>query len=151
MAETPRPARAPIFLGVAALLASWNVAAAPFGLLAGLAAVALGTRALLRPGPRRLPLCGLALGAAAALSSAAVVGHFALAGRRDGPGAAVIDVRTASELDGSLGQAGQRTLVERERARKQLEALGEKAYDQGGAGAKAAEAGSQAVPHRDHR
>ncbi len=90
---------------IAALAASWNPIAAPFGLLVGIAAAVLGARALRRAGDRRgVPATALAVGV-------------------DLPGEPVVKGRTQAELDEALSRAGERTRAARERASKELDRL----------------------------
>src|SRR6266496_5044938 len=59
---------------VAALFASWNPIAAPFGLVVGIVAAALAARTLKQGAPRRrVPAAALAMGILAAVASVTVL------------------------------------------------------------------------------
>jgi hypothetical protein len=109
---------------IAALAASWNPIAAPFGLLVGVVAALLGARALRRAGGRRaVPAAALAMGVVAALASVVVLLLTAGAVGVELPGEPVVKGRTQAELDDLLSKAGERTRGQRERARKELDRL----------------------------
>jgi len=127
-------ARTALVFALAAAAASWNPFAAPLGLLVGIAAAVLSWRALRRAGERRrIPAAALALSLLAVVASAALVAVTAGNVGADLPGQPVLKVRTAEELDRTVAAAAERTRVERERARVELERLGGSARD-GGSG-----------------
>lgn len=111
---------------ISALAACWNPLAAPLGLLVGVAAAVLGARALRgAAGPRRrVPAVALALGILAALASVLVLVLTAGAVGVEIPGEPIVKERSPAELEEVLSQAGERTLPQRERARKELDRLG---------------------------
>jgi hypothetical protein len=124
-AERGRGPRGGVALGfaIAALAASWNPIAAPFGLLVGVAAMVLGARALRTAGDRRLPAAALAIGVVAALASIVILLLTAGAVGVELPGEPVVKGRTQAELDQALDEARERTRAERERASKELDRL----------------------------
>ena len=124
-AQPRRRARSGVALAfaVAALAASWNPVAAPFGLVVGVAAAVLGARALRRSEGRSVPAAALAVGVLAALASVVVLLLTAGAVGVDLPGEPVVKGRTQAELEQALSQAGERTRTQRERASKELERL----------------------------
>lgn len=109
---------------LAALAASWNPIAAPFGVVVGIAAALLAARALRRAGERRrVPATALAVGVIAALASVVVLLLTAGAVGVDLPGEPVVKGRTQAELDQVLSQAAERTRGQRESAVKELDRL----------------------------
>ncbi len=131
-----QPVRAPrggIALGfaLAALAASWNPIAAPFGLVVGIAAAWLGARALRGGGQRWLPAAAVGLGVLAALASVAILVLTAEAVSVDLPGEPIVKGRTQAELEQTLEEAGERTRMRRERAAGELDRLAGKRPDGG--------------------
>ncbi len=109
---------------IAALAACWNPIAAPFGLVVGVTAAVLGARVLRSAGPsRRVATAALAVGILAAVASVVVLGLTAGAVGVEIPGEPIVKGRTQAELEQILSQAGERTRVERERARQELDRL----------------------------
>ena len=122
MASGARLGRAALGFGLAALFASWNPVAAPFGLLVGLPAALLAARAL-RRGERRVPaLLGLAAAVAALLVSGAVLAFTAGVGR-EGAGAALVPAPEPAETKAALDAAAAASARERQRARDELDRL----------------------------
>ncbi len=106
---------------IAALAASWNPVAAPFGVIVGIAAALLAARALRRSGGRRrVPATALALAVVAALASVVVLLLTAGAVGVDLPGEPVVKGRTQTEVDQVLAEAAARTKAQRESAVKEL-------------------------------
>jgi hypothetical protein len=121
-----RRRRGGVALGFAicALAASWNPAAAPFGLVTGIAAAALGFRALRGGGARRrVPAAALSLGLLAALASVVILVLTAGAVGVDLPGEPIVKGRTAAELERVLSEAAEGTRAERRRAGDELDRL----------------------------
>ena len=106
---------------VAAALSSWSPLSAPFGLVVGLASLALAIRALRAGSVRWASIAAIAIAAAAALGSALVLALTAGVGRDLGgePVLAVPPGVAGADLDA----AAERTRASRERARQELEAL----------------------------
>ncbi len=120
-----RPARgrlaaAALGFAVAAALASWNPFAAPFGLAVGAASAVLGIAAA-RRGRRRLGVAAAALGAAAVVTSLAVLARAAGLMGPEEAGPAIAAPRSPAEVGRLLGEAADQTRAERERARRELE------------------------------
>ena len=139
----PQRARVPrggIALGfaIAALAASWNPIAAPFGLVVGIAAALLGARALRGAGRRRVPATAIGVGILAALASVAILIFTAGSVGIDLPGEPIVKGRTQVELEQTLEEAGARTRARRERASGELERLAGKRSD-GGSGSRLSE------------
>jgi hypothetical protein len=136
-AAAPAPRRptgkAALGFALAAVAASWNVMAAPLGLVVGIGAAALASRALRRSPRKRVPGLALALALFAVIASAAVLAVTAGAVGTELPGEPVLEARSPQELKRVLDEAGQRTRAERERARGELDRLG--GAGQGGSGA----------------
>jgi hypothetical protein len=123
MAGRPRLSWAGLGFGLAALAASWNPAAAPFGLAVGLGAALVAVRAL-RAGPRRrVAAAGLAAALAAVAVSALVLALTAGVGRQAGQ-TTLVPQATPAEVGQALDEAAARTREARERARAELERLG---------------------------
>jgi hypothetical protein len=124
-----QPGRGPggglaLVFAVCALAASWNPIAAPFGLLVGVAAAALGFRALRSAGSRRrVPAAALSVGLLAAVASVVVLLVTAGSVGVDLPGEPIVKGRTAAELEQVLSQAADRTRPQRERAGRELDRL----------------------------
>ena len=116
---------------VAAAVSCWNVMAAPFGLVVGIASVWLSIRALRGASARRIPALALAVAVAASLASGWVVAVTAGAVGTDLPGEPVVKGRTQAELDELLSQAAERTRARRERASHELEAMAAEERDGG--------------------
>jgi hypothetical protein len=138
--DEPRCERVPrggVALGfaIAALGASWNPIAAPFGLVVGVAAALLGARVLRGAGRRRVPAAAVAVGILATVASVAVLILSAGAVGTDLPGEPIVKGRSRVELDRTLEEAGERTRARRERASGELERLAGKRSD-GGAGSR---------------
>jgi hypothetical protein len=116
----PVPAAA-LGFAAAAALSSWNPLSAPFGLAVGLAALALGVRALRGGYGRKASAGAVALASAAVVASALVLALTAGVGRDLGgePVVAVPPGVARQDLDA----AAERTRAARERARKELDAL----------------------------
>jgi hypothetical protein len=133
--RSPRPVVALAF-AIAAVLSAWNPLAAPFGLVVGIAAAALGVRALVRRVPgRHLAIAAVVLGVVATVGSVAVLALTTGVGVDLPSGEAVVRGRTVEELDKTLGEAGERTRAERERAARELERLTGERPDRPDAGA----------------
>lgn len=122
-APRPRLAWAALGFGLAALLASWNPAAAPFGLAVGVGAALLGVRALRAGGPRRLAVAGLACGLVAVAISGLVLALTAGVGRQLGE-TTLVPQPTPAEVGDALDEAAARSKEARERAQGELERLG---------------------------
>ena len=106
--------------GLAAALSSWNPLAAPFGLVVGLVAAVLSTRALVAGAHRRIAAVGLVLSLLAVGVSGVVLALTAGLGRDPG-GEPVVSGPSAAEMSGELDAAAERTRASRERARRELE------------------------------
>jgi hypothetical protein len=122
---------------VAALFASWNPIAAPFGLVVGVVAAVLAARNLRGSKiGQRVPAAALAMGALAAIASVIVLLLTAGAVSVDLPGEPVVKGRTPAELERLLSEAAERTRAQRERAAQELDRLAGARRD-GGSGAPA--------------
>jgi hypothetical protein len=119
MAAERRLAVAAVGFGLAAAFASWNPLAAPFGLVVGVAAIAISIRALRAGGRRKLAIAGLALSIAAVGASAVVLALTAGVGREP-TGDPVVTGPSPAEVARELDAAEQRTRTARERARSEL-------------------------------
>jgi hypothetical protein len=106
----------------AAALSSWNPLSAPFGLVVGLASLALAVAALWRGGARLVSAGALALSAVAVIASVLVLALTAGVGR-ELRGAPIVPVPPRSDVAAELDAAAERTRPARERARAELEAL----------------------------
>ncbi len=109
----------------AAAFSSWNPISAPFGLVVGIASLAIAVRALRRSGEgrrRAISASAIALSAGAILASGLVLALTAGVGRELG-GVPVVTVPPRGEVGRELDQAAERTRPARERARSELEAL----------------------------
>ena len=138
--DEPQRARVPrggvaFGFAVAALAASWNPIAAPFGLVVGVAAALLGARVLRGGGRRRLPAAAVGVGIFAAVASVTVLILTAGAVGTDLPGEPIVKGRTRVELEQTLEEAGERTRARREHASRELERLAGKRSD-GGSGSR---------------
>jgi hypothetical protein len=122
MANTPRPGRTAIAFAIAAAASSWNPLAAPFGLAVGIAAIVLAARAMAAPGGKRLGGVALGVATAAAVASAAVLALTAGVGR--GGGEPLVPPRTPAGVQETLDRAEQQSRAARERAARELEAVG---------------------------
>jgi hypothetical protein len=107
---------------LAAALSSWNPLAAPFGLVVGLASLALSIRALRRPGRRAVAAAALATSILAVSASAVVLALTAGVGRELG-GTPVVEAPDRADVTRELDQAAERTRAARERAQRELDAL----------------------------
>jgi hypothetical protein len=117
---------------VAALAASWNPVAAPFGLFVGVAATVLAVKALRRCGSRRaVPAAAFGMAVLAAIASVTVLALTAGAIGVDLPGQPVVKGRTNAELEEVLAGARERTRVPRQRAAGELGKLTRPAPDGG--------------------
>ncbi len=123
MSATDRLPRAALAFAIAALLCSWSPLSAPFGALVGIASLVLAVRAWRRGGHRAVAGAAVAVSLAAAVASAVVLGLTAGVGRQPG-GPPVVQAPTREEVARDLDQAAERTRAARERARKELDALG---------------------------
>jgi hypothetical protein len=123
--------RVALGFALAALAASWNPVAAPFGLVVGLAAALLAWRALRRVARTAVAAAALVVALAAVVASIAILALTAGAVGVDLPGEQVVKGRTSAELDQVLSQAAERTRAERERARHELDALAGERRDGG--------------------
>jgi len=123
MSERSRLPWAALGFALAAAFSSWNPLSAPFGLLTGVAALAIGIRALRRGGSRGPSIAAVALSAAAILASTLVLGLTAGVGRNLA-GAEIVPAPGPGEASAELDEAAERTRASRERARRELEALG---------------------------
>jgi hypothetical protein len=112
----------PLAFAIAAALSCWNPVAAPFALVVGVAAAVMGGRAL-RRGGRRAAAAALALGILAAAASIAILGLTAGAVGVELPGEAVVQGRSAAEMNRVLDDAARRTRDQRDRALRELEKL----------------------------
>lgn len=122
-APRPRLAWAALGFGLAALLSSWNPAAAPFGLAVGLGAAITGARALRAGGRQRVAAAGLACGLVAVAVAGLVLALTAGVGRQAG-GSTLVPRPTPAEVDAALDGAAAGSREARERARAELERLG---------------------------
>ncbi len=118
-----RPAKVALAFALAAAFACWNPVSAPFGLVVGLAAVVLSARAIARTPARRLAWAGLAVAALAAVASAAELAVTAGVGRT-GEGQPVVAAPSGQDVRATLDRAEAESAEARERARRELEALG---------------------------
>jgi hypothetical protein len=124
MAGAARSPWIPLGFGLAALAASWNPVAAPFGLVVGIAATLLAFRALRGAGERRrIPAAALGTSLLAVVASVVVLALTAGAVGIELPGEQVVKARTQAEVDQVLSEAAERTRPRRERAEQELEAL----------------------------
>jgi len=119
----PRLAWAALGFGLAALLSSWNPAAAPFGLAVGVGAAVTGVRALRAGGRRRVAAAGLACGLAAVAVAGLVLALTAGVGRQAGE-PTLVPRPTPAEAGAALDGAAARSREARDRARGELERLG---------------------------
>jgi hypothetical protein len=124
----------------AAALSSWNPLSAPFGLVVGLASIALAARALWRGGARLAAGGALALSIGAVVASALVLALTAGIGR-ELRGEPIVPVPGRDTVKQELDAAGERTRPARERARSELEAL--EGTKGGGAGGREGEGGGK--------
>jgi hypothetical protein len=119
MTGRSRLAYAAVAFALAAALSSWNPLAAPFGLVVGVAAIAISTRAL-RSGGRRV-LAGIALVVAlGAVAASGLVLAISAGVGRELAGGAVVDAPAAADAEKQLDAAAARTREARERARAEL-------------------------------
>jgi hypothetical protein len=123
VAREGRPAKVALAFAIAAAVACWNPVSAPFGLVVGIAAIALSARALARSPARRVAWAGLVVAALAAVASAAELALTAGLGRA-GEGTPVVAAPSGAEVKGALDRAEAESAQARERARKELDALG---------------------------
>jgi len=114
-----RPGLALAF-AIAALAASWNPIAAPFGLIVAVGAAVLSARSLRAGGRRPLPVAALGLSILAFVASAAILVATAGGVGADLSGERVVKGRSVGELDRVLSEAAGRTRDERERAAREL-------------------------------
>jgi hypothetical protein len=114
--------RVALVFAVLALLASWNPAAAPFGLLVGAATAILALRA--RRTGRRRAYVALGLALLAVVASAVVLALTAGAVSIELSGVPIVKGRTPAELDLELSAAAASTRDERARALGELDRLG---------------------------
>jgi hypothetical protein len=110
--------------GIAAALSSWSPLSAPFGALVGVVALVLGVRAYRRAARRRLPAAAVIISALAVLASAVVLALTAGVGRELG-GSPVVEAPRGADVKRELDQAAERTGASRERARRELDSLGQ--------------------------
>jgi len=135
---------------VAALFASWNPIAAPFGLVVGVVAAALAARTLKRGVQgRRIPAAALAMGLLAAAASVVVMLLTAGAVGVELPGEPVVKGRTPAELNQVLADAAERTRAQRERATRELDRLAGPRRDGGAQGAPRRDGGRGAEEGED--
>ncbi len=123
--ERSRLPFAALGFAAAAAFSSWNPISAPFGLVVGLASLALAVRALRRSGEgrrRAISASAVALSAGAILASGLVLALTAGVGRELG-GMPVVPVPPRGAVEAELDAAAERTRAARERARSELEAL----------------------------
>jgi hypothetical protein len=120
--RSPLPVAA-LGFAIAAALSSWNPLSAPFGLAVGLASVALAVRALRRGAARAPSAAAVLLAAGAVVASALVLALTAGVGRDLG-GDPVVAVPPGGGAAKEMDAAAERTRASRERARRELEALG---------------------------
>jgi hypothetical protein len=138
MAEAAQRAGGPsgrvaLVFAVLALLASWNPAAAPFGLLVGVASAILALRA--RRTGRRRAYVAFGIAVLSAVASAVVLAITAGAVSIELSGVPIVRGRTPAELDLELSAAGASTRDERARALGELDRLGGTDGGPGGGGA----------------
>ncbi len=108
----------------AAALSAWNPLSAPFGLVVGLAALVLALVALVRGGARAVSGGAAVLSAAAVIVSVLVLALTAGVGR-ELRGDPIVRVPPRGDVDRTLEAAGKDTRAARDRARAELDALGE--------------------------
>jgi hypothetical protein len=118
-----RLAPAALAFSIAALLASWNPIAAPFGLIVGAVSLVLAARALARPVRQGVAWAALGIASAAVLASVVVLALTAGVGR-DLRGSTIVPAPPASEIEKKLDTAADEDRAARERARKELEDQG---------------------------
>jgi hypothetical protein len=123
VATTDRLPLAALGFGIAAALSSWNPLSAPLGAIVGLVALLLAARALQRAERRQVAIAAFGVSFVAVLASAIVLARTAGIGRELG-GAPVVKAPPSEEVKSELDQAAERTRASRERARKELDALG---------------------------
>lgn len=114
---------AAVAFALAALLSSWNPAAAPFGLLVGLSAVALSLRSLFLGGHRRLATAALTLALLAVAGSSLELALTAGVGR-DAEGEPVVAGPSREEALKQLDESAEATRAARGRAREELSKVG---------------------------
>jgi hypothetical protein len=121
-AEPRRPLRPWLALAfaLAALAASWNPIAAPFGLVVAIGAAVLSARSLRAGARRRVSGTALTLSILAIVASAAILVATAGGLGTELPGERVVKGRSVAELDRALSDAAGRTREERERAAREL-------------------------------
>lgn len=110
---------------VAAACSSWNPLSAPFGLVVGLASLVLGARALRVAGARRPAAAAIVLSAAAIVASVLVLSLTAGVGR-DLAGSEIVPAPARGETSRRLDEGGARTRPARERAKGELDSLGDR-------------------------
>jgi len=132
-APAPPRGRAGVALGfaLAALVASWNPVAAPFGLVVGASAAMLSVRALRRGARRGVGVAALATSLIAVAASVAILLLTAGAVGSDLPGEPVVKAPSAQELQALLSDAGAHTQARRERAAQELDRLVGEGHDAG--------------------
>jgi hypothetical protein len=113
-------ARLALAFAVAALAASWNPIAAPFGFVVAIGAALLSIRSLRAGGRRRLTVAALCLSILAFVASGAILVATAGSVGTELSGERVVKGRSAEELDRALSEAASRTRAERERAAREL-------------------------------
>jgi len=109
--------------GLAALLSSWSPLSAPFGVLVGIVSLLLAVRAWRRVERKRVAAAAVAVSFVAVVASAVVVALTAGVGRELG-GPPVVQAPSREDVSAELDRAAERTRAARDRAKKELDALG---------------------------
>jgi hypothetical protein len=128
MGEAEERSRLPfaaLGFAAAAAFSAWNPLSAPFGVIVGLAALALGVRAAVRAAGRGRKLASaaaivLALGA---IGGGALVLSLTAGVGRDLGGEPIVPLPPRGTMSSELDAAAERTRPARERARTELDAL----------------------------
>ncbi len=126
-------AKAALGFGLAALAASWNPLAAPFGLVVGLAAAFIAVRALARGASRGIARAGFVAALLAIAASGAVLALSAGVVRAPS-GAPIVQPPSDAEVERKLDEAARETEAARDRARQELDSLGPPPGGQPGGG-----------------
>ncbi len=124
MAEERRLPLAALGFALAAALSSWTPLAAPFAIVVAVGAIALSMRALRRGAPRKAALSAAAVAALAIVTGVLVLARTAGVGR-EAVEAPVVPASGNGDAASRLDSASERTRASRERARSELEKLGD--------------------------
>jgi hypothetical protein len=123
--ERSRLPYAALGFAAAAAFSAWNPLSAPFGVIVGLAALALGVRAVGRAAGKGRKLASVAaiVLALGAVAGGALVLSLTAGLGRDLRGEPIVPFPARGSLDEELESAAERTRPARERAQTELDAL----------------------------